>query len=62
MKKYFNIKGNYGIETIDELDSTDFGTLKEFRQEVKRLHREYNSTPMSVYISSRSTNEWKNRK
>ena len=61
MKKYFNIKGIYGIETIDELDSSDFTSLKEFRKEVKRLHSEYNLTPMSVYISSRCTNEWKNR-
>ena len=61
MKKYFNIKGAYGIETIDELDSSDFSTMKEFRQEVKRLYREYNLTTMSVYISGRCTNDWKNR-
>ncbi len=59
MKKYFNIKGIYGIETIDELDSSDFSTLKEFKKELKRLHREYNLTPMFVYISNRCTNEWK---
>ena len=61
MKKYFNIKGVYGVETIDELDSSDFSTIKEFRLEVKRLYREYNLTPMSVYTSSRCTNEWKNK-
>ena len=60
MKRYFNIKGIYGVETIDELDSADFDSMKEFRQEVKRLHREYNLTPMSVYLSSRCTKEWKN--
>jgi hypothetical protein len=60
MKKYFNIKGVYGVETIDELDSSDFSTMKEFRQEVKRLYREYNLTPMSVYTSSRCTNDWRN--
>lgn len=61
MKKYFNIKSVYGVETIDEIDSSDFTTLKDFRKEVKRLHREYNLTPMSVYISSRCTKEWKKR-
>ena len=62
MKKYFNIKGVYGVETIDELDSSDFSTMKEFRQEVKRLYREYNLTPMGgVYTSSRCTNGWRNR-
>ena len=61
MKKYFNIKSVYGVETIDELDSSDFSTLKEFRQEVKRLYREYNLTPMNVYTSSRCTKDWKNR-
>lgn len=61
MKKYFNIKGMHGIETIDELDSLDFNTLKEFKQEVKRLYREYSLTPMNVYISNRCTKEWKNR-
>ena len=61
MKKYFNIKGVYGIETLDELDSSDFSTMKEFRQEVKRLHREYSMTPVKAYISNRCTKEWKNR-
>jgi hypothetical protein len=60
MKRYFNIKGSYGVETIDELDSANFDSIKEFRKEVKRLYREYNLTPMGVYVSSRCTNEWKN--
>ncbi len=60
MKKYFNIKSVYGVETIDELNSSDFSTLKEFRKEVKRLYGEYRLTSMNVYISNRCTNEWRN--
>lgn len=60
MITYFNLKSQYGIETIDELDSHDFTNIKEFRKERQRLVREYHSSKMYIYLSKRCTNEWKN--
>lgn len=60
MIKYFNMKSNYGVETVDELDSKDFNTYKEFRNELIRLRNEYRIAGMQVYTSQRCTNEWKN--
>ena len=59
MKKYFNMKSNYGVETVDQLDSKDFNTYKEFREELIRLREEYRLAGMDVYTSQRCTNEWK---
>ena len=59
MKKYFNMKSNYGVETVDQLDSKDFKTYKEFRNELIRLRNEYRIAGMQVYTSQRCTNEWK---
>jgi hypothetical protein len=41
MKIYFNIKTVHGTETVDELNSEDFTTFQEFRDEKKRLLKEY---------------------
>lgn len=59
MKKYLNYKSNYGIETIDEICRSDFKTYKEYRKELSRLVSEYSIAGMNVYISSRSTKEWR---
>lgn len=61
MKRYFNIQTPNGIETIDEVNANDFGTRKEFVQELRRLKQEYNMAGMVVYTSQRCTNDWKNR-
>jgi hypothetical protein len=61
MKKYLNMKTVYGTETVDELNETDFLYFKEFRTELRRLINEYHLAGMQVYISSRCTNEWKNK-
>lgn len=53
MKRYLNLKTNCGIETIDELDSNDFKTFKEFKIELKRLINEYHISGMNVYSSQR---------
>ena len=58
--KYFNIKTSQGVETVDELNPSDFNSYKEFRTELRRLVNEYKMCGMSVYISQRSTNDWKN--
>lgn len=60
MIKYLNMKSQYGVETVDDLDSRDFPTYKEFRQELRRLVNEYHLSGMSVYISSRPDKTWNN--
>lgn len=63
MKTYFNIKTNEGVETIDEINSDDFKTVKDFRIERKRLMKEYKTASSfysGLYYSQRCTNEWKN--
>jgi len=55
---YFNMRTNYGVETVDELNPADFTTHKEFRRERKRLVSEYHLSGMAVYTSQRCTKEW----
>jgi hypothetical protein len=57
--KYYNYKTGYGIETVDQIDQKDFIWYKEYRQELRRLLNEYRSAGMDVYISSRSTKDWR---
>jgi hypothetical protein len=53
---YINIKDSSGkVETIDE------GTYKECRQWIKDYRLVYRGTGYDVYISQRSTKEWKER-
>lgn len=55
--KYFNIKTNYGVETIDQLDRKDFSTYSEYITELKRLKSEYRLAGMDIYLSQRATKE-----
>ena len=57
---YFNYRGSQGVETVDELDKKDFNTHKEYREERRRLLKEYRLSGMDVYLSQRSTKEWRN--
>jgi hypothetical protein len=59
--KYYNIKSSYGIETIDEINKLDFISYKEYKAELKRLINEYRMCGMNVYISSRSTRDWREK-
>jgi hypothetical protein len=59
VKRYINFKGCQGVETIDELDARDFGSMKEFRIKLRRLINEYVMSGHDVYISSRCTKEWR---
>jgi hypothetical protein len=62
MIRYINLKNSQGIETVDEIDSKDFPTLRAFKAEVKRLVKEYNQTPGGVYYASqKSTRAWRER-
>jgi hypothetical protein len=58
---YFNIKTNYGVETVDQISYKDFPTYKDFMDEKKRLLNEYRLCGMNLYLSRRSTKEWKNK-
>ena len=59
MKRYFNIKTCYGIETVDEISRCDFTTYKDYKDEMKRLVFEYRDCGMNVYISQRCDKNWK---
>jgi hypothetical protein len=60
--KYLNIKTTYGIETIDQLDSKEYKTFKDFKKELIRLKNEYNlAYGGGVYVSTRSTKDWVRR-
>ena len=61
MKRYLNLKTNYGVETIDELNSNDFETLKAFRLELKRLVSENHSAGLLVYVSQKADKSWKKK-
>jgi len=58
---YFNIKTNYGVETVDQISDNDFASYKEFIAEKKRLLKEYHLSGMNVYLSFRCTKEWRNK-
>jgi hypothetical protein len=59
--KYYNMKSVYGIETIDEINPKDYISYKEYRKELTRLRNEYRTCGMDVYISSRSTKDWREK-
>ncbi len=56
---YFNIKTKEGIETVDELDQKKFAKRRDFIAEKRNMIEGYRMSGMSVYISSRSTKEWR---
>ena len=59
MKIYFNMKSQYGVETVDSYDSSEFKSMSEFYTEVKRCLIETRKAGMNVYRSSRCTKDWK---
>jgi len=59
MRRYFNIKSVYGVETIDEINSKEFKTIGEFRAERKRLFKEYQLAGFDVYLSQRCNKSWR---
>ena len=58
MTRYLNMQTSYGVETVDQLESKDFETSKDFRKELSRLVSEYRMCNMSVYVSSRCDKSW----
>jgi len=58
---YLNMKGSYGIETVDEFTREIGQNPKEFRAYVSKMVSEYHLAGMPVYRSSRCTNDWKQK-
>lgn len=58
---FLNIKTNLGTETVDEFTIEEGQTLKDFKKYVNEMVNEYQTAGISVYKSSRSTNDWKNK-
>jgi len=59
MKRYINFKSDNGLETVDELNSKDFKSLKLFFKELRRLLFEYRLAGMNVYASQKACKNWK---
>lgn len=58
MKTYFNIETSGKMETIDELDSSYFSTLRDFLIESLRMTKDYRQAGIPVYRTQRCTEEW----
>ena len=60
MKRYINCKPDgRNVETVDELDSGDYGSIKEFYTAVRFLLSEYRlAFVCQVWASQKSTKEW----
>lgn len=55
---FFNLRTNYGVETIDSVCRNDFESIKDFITEVKRLRNEYHIAGIPAYTSCRATKDW----
>jgi len=58
--RYFNMKTNFGVETVDEIRRADWGTYKGYIAELRSMLSNYRIAGMNVYLSQRCTNNWKN--
>lgn len=58
MIRYINMRSQYGVETVDELNNSDFESYKAFRVELRRLISEYRLAGMNVYSSQRACKDW----
>jgi hypothetical protein len=56
--KYLNLRSQYGVETVGELNPKDFKSYKDFKIELQRLVNEYHLAGMAVYASSRPDKTW----
>ena len=61
--KFINLKTKYGIETVDEINPENFATIREFKDESRRLLQEYwmafNGVQGVLYLSQRPTKDWR---
>ena len=56
--RYLNIKTNFGTETVDEVNPTEFPNYSEFCKELRRLLSEYKLAGMDVYSSNKACKHW----
>ena len=62
MKKvYLNTRDYEGVETIAELVKEEGQSPKDFRLYINQMVREYQTSGINVYRSSRCTNDWKQK-
>jgi hypothetical protein len=59
---YINTKTVYGVETIDEINRSDFEGYREYKNELRTVISGYYDNGINVYLSHRSTKEWKEKK
>lgn len=53
MTKYINVRTNYGVETIDNVERDNFNTFSAYKKEVRRLIKEYQLSGVNAYPSQR---------
>ena len=59
---YFNVKTEFKVETVDEINGELFATRKEYLAELKAMKENYRMVyGGSVYTSQRCTKEWRER-
>lgn len=56
---YFNMRTSYGVETVDQIEPTDWPNRKEFLKELRSMLTNYHMCNMPVYTSIRCTKQWK---
>ena len=54
MVKYLNIKTSQGSETWETVDSKDFKTIKQFKEEIRSIKDNYLLMGYSLYTSQRA--------
>ena len=54
MIKYLNIKTSQGSETWETVDSKDFKTIKQFKEEIRSVKDNYLLMGYSLYTSQRA--------
>ena len=54
MIKYLNIKTSQGIKTWEIVDSKDFKTIKQFKEEIRSIKDNYLLMGYSLYTSQRA--------
>ena len=60
---YLNLRGPYGVETVDEFTQGEDAPedRKAFRQHIREMVANYHQCGQPVYTSSRSTRDWAQR-
>jgi hypothetical protein len=60
MRKYINIKTSEGVETIEEMHSTDYPSIDSFKAALTTRIGSYRMIfkRAAVYASQRCSNEW----